>query len=304
MSSPSHWKISPLTILALIGTLLFFGSGHVAIRVVMQDKVFSPYELALVRYTLASLILGGLVFFKGKSLPRKEDWLRLAAGGFLGVTVFNVALNLGQSLIKAGPGSFIVNTIPMFTAIFSVIFLREMIRLAGWLGIAVSLMGVGIVAVSESDGSIINLGACAILVAALAWSGAIILQKPLLDRYGSLELMCFSMIVGTALLLPWAGGAIDAVRNSSPRALLVVGYLGVFPAALAYLCWGYVLARMPANKAASFLYLVPVVSTVTAFVWIGELPGMVTLVGCGFILGGVVLVNLIRLSKQPSSGRA
>lgn len=68
-------------------------------------------------------------------------------------------------------------------------------------------------------------------------------------------------------------------------------YLGIFPGALGYVSWAYVLSRLPASTAASFLYLVPVVAIGIAWIWLGELPTFLVVVGGAFVLAGVILVN-------------
>ena len=61
-------------------------------------------------------------------------------------------------------------------------------------------------------------------------------------------------------------------------------------------CWtvmllSYVMSRIPASRAGSFLYMVPVAAIVIAWVWLGEMPALPALVGGAFIIAGIVLVN-------------
>jgi drug/metabolite transporter (DMT)-like permease len=72
---------------------------------------------------------------------------------------------------------------------------------------------------------------------------------------------------------------------------LSVVYLGVFPTVVAYLALGYAFARMPASNATSFLYLVPGLAFVVAWIWLGEVPTLLTVLGGVITLSGVVLVN-------------
>jgi drug/metabolite transporter (DMT)-like permease len=79
--------------------------------------------------------------------------------------------------------------------------------------------------------------------------------------------------------------------EAADSATVAVLYLGVFPAALAYLAWSYALSRMPASVLSAFLYLSPVLAIMIAFVWIAEVPSVVSLVGGAIAVAGVALVN-------------
>ena len=75
------------------------------------------------------------------------------------------------------------------------------------------------------------------------------------------------------------------------EATLSVVYLGVLPGALGFMVWNYALSRAPASVVASFLYLVPVSAIFIAWIWLGEIPLALSLVGGVLSLVGVVLVN-------------
>jgi drug/metabolite transporter (DMT)-like permease len=78
-------------------------------------------------------------------------------------------------------------------------------------------------------------------------------------------------------------------------------YLGVFPAALGYVSWAYALARIPACRAASFLYLVPAVTLGIAWFWLGEWPTWLALFGGVIAMSGVIVVNVFGKTREQKT---
>jgi drug/metabolite transporter (DMT)-like permease len=69
-----------------------------------------------------------------------------------------------------------------------------------------------------------------------------------------------------------------------------------------------VLARLPAGRAASLLYAVPVMAFLVAWIWLGEAPATTDVIGGALALSGVLVVNTIgrdirpRPAVQPAEG--
>ena len=119
------------------------------------------------------------------------------------------------------------------------------------------------------------------------------MQKPLLARHDALQVTACLLWAGTAMLLPFLPGAIGTAMGAPTHALAAVFFLGLGPAALAYVAWSYALSRLPVSRAASFLYLVPPVAALLAWFWLGEAPRGSTLLGGAVALCGVALVNIV-----------
>jgi drug/metabolite transporter (DMT)-like permease len=134
------------------------------------------------------------------------------------------------------------------------------------------------------------------LAAALCWSLFFILQKPLLKFYAPLEVICYAVWIGTLFLSVLLPKAFSALRTAPLSATLSAIYLGLFPTALAYVSWSFVLAHMPASRASVYTNLVPLLSTAIAFVWIHETPNLWFLVGGTAVLSGVTVAT-----RQPKA---
>ena len=135
------------------------------------------------------------------------------------------------------------------------------------------------------------MGSLFVFIAAISTSIYFVVQKPMLVKYSSLEVVTYAIWFGTLTMLPGLHGIREEMADASMVSTVSVVYLGVFPAVVAYVAWSYVLSRMPASRAATFLYVVPVLSILLGFLLINEMPTIVSLVGGGVVLSGVFVVN-------------
>lgn len=275
-------------------TVVLWASAFAGIRAGL--KSYSPESVALLRYLTASLVMIGIAVIKRLPIPEWRDIPGIAAMGFLGFSVYNVALNAGEVSVSAGVASFIVASAPIFMAILAALFYQDRLSAKGWGGILLCFTGVSIISFATDEGLNIDPRALLILLAAIVQASYSVLQKPYLKKYGALAFITYAIWTGTAFLLIFTPQLVSDMKTATPEATLAVVYMGVFPGALAYASWSFVLSRISASVAGSFLYLVPFFAVIIAWLWLGEVPPIVALVGGMFIVCGLVIVN--RLGKM------
>jgi len=274
---------------ALAATVLLWASAFAAIRAALEH--FSASHLSVLRLLIAALALGVVGAARGVRLPARRDIPAIAAVGFAGMTAYQLLLNSGERTVPAGTAALLINISPVFTAVAASVLLHERMTRLGWIGVAIACAGASLIAVAGRDGLALEEGALLVLGAAVAQATFFVAQKPLLRRYGSLELTTWAMALGALMALPFAPGLPGAIADAPAEALAAVVFLGLGASAIGFVTWAYACAWIDVSVAAATLYSVPVVAFTVAWVWLGEEPAPMALVGGAIALVGVALVT-------------
>jgi len=279
-------------------SILSWAANYPATRYVLQ--YYSPGSIAMLRALIAAAILLTVAFARKTRLPEKKDLPRIVIAGFVGIFMFNVSMNIGASYVVSGVGSFIINSAPVFTLILSRLFLKEIVKPACWIGVMISFCGLVTVMMSQTTGFTLNIGVFILLICALAHSSYNVILRGLLKTYTFLETATYTVTTAAVFFLTLTPLFVRDLPNRPPlSANLVVFLMGIFPAGLAYLTWGYALSKAEKTTHVTvFLYLTPFLATLIGFLWLGEPIYLLSIMGGVVIIGGMVLTNTLGRSKK------
>ncbi|MFI6422776.1 DMT family transporter [Streptomyces sp. NPDC050842] len=285
-------RTSRLALAAAGVTVVLWASAFVSIR--SAGAAYSPGALALGRLLAGALVLGCVLLIRREGLPPRAAWRGILISGLLWFGVYMVVLNWGEQEVDAGTAAMVVNVGPILIALLGARFLKESLPPRLVAGMAVSFAGAVAVGLSMSNDSgpgahASVLGVVLCLVAAAAYAGGVVAQKPALAHGSALQVTTFGCLVGAVACLPFAGQLIEEAGRAPLSATLNMLYLGVFPTALAFTTWAYALARTTAGRMGATTYAVPALVVLLAWIFLGELPGALTLAGGALCLAGVAV---------------
>jgi drug/metabolite transporter (DMT)-like permease len=217
--------------------------------------------------------------------------------GLLWFAGYNLALNAAERRVDAGTAAMLVNIGPILIAILAGAILHEGFPRALLTGCAVAFSGVVVIGLATTEGGNASTAGVALcLVAACAYAGGVVSQKPVLRHISAMKTTFLCCVIGATACLPFAPELLREVRVAPPSAIAWMLYLGVFPTALAFTTWAYALARSNAGRLAAMTYLVPPLSILMGWLLLGEVPPALAIAGGALCLVGVAITR-----RGPSS---
>lgn len=290
LTHPAHSPIK--IILAMAFVIACWGYSPTGIHIGLQ--AYDPGHLALLRFLIASAFMAVVASFKGISLPKVRDVPLLMVLGFFAVSLHHVVLNIGQQHVSAGASSVLAQSTPLFSTLLARFVFKDRVSFWRWGCIVSGLVGVVIVVAGDRGLGSVDVHGLLILLAAVSWSFYFALQKHQTGRYDGLTLVCYTVWSGTALLLIYLPGLASEVVSAPVHVQWAVVALGVFPSALAYLAWAFVLAHVDLSRATMTLYLIPPAAMAMAAYALGEQPTLTVGIGALVVLISVLALNLER----------
>ncbi len=275
---------------ALAGALWSTGFlfGKIAIR------SMSSTDMVLYRFLFGCVAL--LPVLRAPRFSRRE-WVQLLVASLLGVPIQFLTQFYGLSLTTVSHAALMVGTMPGILALGATIFAGERLPVLGWLALAVSSAGVGLIVVSgghTAPGAGPSLTGDLLIVLSLAISlGWLLLNKSLVRRHSALQVTAWGVLTGTAMLAAWVllRSGLPPVRGVPAVAWWSLAASGVLCTAVTSVLWNWGMRHVPASRAAVFLNIEPALGSALGVWLLGDRLGPLAWAGGGLILVAAVVLT-------------
>lgn len=256
-----------------------------------------PAAVVAGRWSITALLLLGMLAGRrqGRELGRalRSDFTGFLLLGVVGVALLYGLQVAGQARTSAINTGLLANMVGVFTALLAVTVLHERLRLTGWAGIIVALVGAWVVSVGGLSLAVQRqtaVGDALVLTSSFVAALYFVMGKRLVDRYPPLIVTTAAATLGAVTLVPIALLE-NAWRDATWQAALAVVVLAIGPGLLANLWWWQTAQWLPASRAAVYVYLIPLITMAFAVLFLGESLSPAQLAGAALVLCGVWLAE-------------
>ena len=286
-------RTAPAAVWALVGVgLVAFGSSPILIRAAGDVPALA---LAAWRTATVALVLAPVALAWSRaeiaSLPRRDLALVGGAGVLLGLHF--MAWIVSVQLTSVASAAVLVTTTPVFIAVLGAVFLSERPSGRTAAGIAVAVAGAVLIALADRAEPGVYpdpaLGAALALGASLLMSVYLLIGRAVRQRVG---FVAYFWTLNVAAAVTCGVGCVVAgvpLGLPLPAALLAVA-MGLGPGLLGHGSFAGAVRYLPAALLGLLGLAEPILASVGALVWFGEVPPPLAVVGMATVLAAIAAV--------------
>ena len=277
--------------LAALCCAVIWGATFISTKVLLT--LFSPVEILFTRFLLGMLALW-CIRPRMLKVGNMRHELVFAGAGLCGVTLYFLFENIALQYTLASNVGVLVAASPLFTALLARILLKERLHLRFFIGFLFALAG--ILCININSGAVLKLnplGDLLALLAALIWAFYLILTRKI-SELGFDTTMSTRRIFGWGLLFMLPVLALSGTDMNPARLLVPVAagnllFLGLGASALCFGLWNFALKHLGPVRISQYIYLIPLITVITAMIILDEPLTFLAMIGMILILAGLTI---------------
>jgi Permeases of the drug/metabolite transporter (DMT) superfamily len=287
---------------ALFVLAALWGGSFLFIRI--AAPALGPFPLAAGRVVLAGFVL----WIGMRALGRRPDFRararKLLVLGGLNAAIPYFLIAAAELRLTASLTAILNATVPLWGALFGVIWLGERVTARGAAGLLLGVLGVGVLVgwspIALTTATVLSV--VAVLVSTGAYALAGVYTKRQLSGVPAPTLALGQQLGAAAWLVVPALGQLPQTHPTRPAVLALIA-LAVLSTTVAYLLYFHLITAIGPTKTTTVTYLLPVFGMVWGALFLDEHVTGGMLAGLTIILASVLLVNGVRVSDLVVSRR-
>lgn len=292
MASQAHNPPIPPHLALFIGVLAASTASPI-IRLAQAGEVNS-LAIAAWRLTLASLILAPITLTTRREelrALRRRDWLLMVGSGIMLAVHFATWIS-SLAYTSVAASVVLVSTSPLFVGLGSFLVLRERLSRPLVVGLVIATVGSVVIGMDDwGQGTHRLTGDLLALAGAVSVAVYFLIGRRLRAR---LSLLAYVFpVYATAAVTLMIVAALAGVRLKGYPALqwLWLLLLALGPQITGHSSLNWALRHLPATYVTLAVLGEPIGSSILAWIILGEVPGLVTVLGGALVLAGIAIAS-------------
>ncbi|MUK87578.1 EamA family transporter [Ornithinibacillus sp. L9] len=279
--------------IALLLIMMTWGFNVSAIKILVANV--DPILLTSVRIFVAGIsVLVILAFFKILRLPTKREVIVIILISLFNVVIHHIFISVGLSKTSGVNAGLIAGTTPLFTMVFSIIFLGNRVSKLRLFGFLLGFIGVATTSIAGSGGiASVSVGDILVLLSILAQAYSFILISKLNPELDPRLLTGYMLLFGSGLIFIASLFEGSDFRQLTKLWSWDVGLVFIFSAvvatALGHMLYNFAIRKVGPAESAIFTNFITFSALIGSAIFLGEAILFTHIIGLVLIVLGVLI---------------
>jgi drug/metabolite transporter (DMT)-like permease len=298
------------SLIAAVGTMVAWGMNFAFVKYVLEYLGVGAFMfLRFLVLPLLGLALLVIVFRHRvrHTWPKRADLPRFLLCALVGHVIHISAVMYGMNLSTAFSSSLVLTCQPLFTLAILAGLGAERLRRQQIAGTLLAFAGIALFLADKfaAGFSRAGLGDLTLLVAGAAFSAYTVLSRPLVERYGPLIVLSYTLLFSMPVMLPLTVPFFADLKLASlgPAVWAALFWALVVCSFIGWLLWTWVNSVRGVARSAPFMYLMPPVAGVMAWLTLGETFTWLKVLGAAITMAGVAWAQFAGGAPRKEAGQ-
>lgn len=250
--------------------------------------IIASYRLGLASLFMIAAALARCELNQLLTITKKEAGALVLSGFFLYVHFAAWITSLFYTTVATSV--IIVDSSPLFVAVLSYVFLKEILRLRAVFGIFLSIVGATLIGLSNPVEENM-VGIFLALLGAVGLAVYLVIGRNLRVKLDTFSYVSCVYSVSFVFLFATSIALDQSFLGYSPRQYFIFFLLALFPSCLGHTLYNYCLKYLKAAVVSVAILGEPVGASALAVLFFKEVPTVLILAGGVLVIGGIYLVT-------------